>query len=251
MRVLRFALNLAAASVVTAGTGAHAQIDAVAQGRTASEQELAAAHGKFLLPNGIEVAMTVQTDTSVDGQLLLRSVFTVDKGPANLAVYSPTNVRTTVATSQTGSPEASANGGVSVNIDRDSGITTVRPDYTPRATSVTIGAGLNPQIGESPDGAAPLDLSNKNAAIAAPGGVVSLDRLPAGSKITLTRPDFEVSHIVGQAFGSVLVNTANDRAIDTTTTINLDLTNATPASIGSALPRVDALALEATLQLAH
>ena len=250
MRVLRFALNLAAASVVTASTGAHAQLDAVAQGRTASEQELAAAHGKFLLPNGIEVAMTVQTDTSVDGQLLLRSVFTVDKGPANLAVYSPTNVRTPVATSQTGSPEASANG-VSVNIDRDSGITTVRPDYTPRATSVTIGTGVSPQIGESPDGAAPLDLSNKNAAIAAPGGVVSLDRLPAGSKITLTRPDFEVSHIVGQAFGSVLVNTANNRAIDTTTTINLDLTNATPASLGSALPRVDALALEATLQLAH
>ena len=44
---------------------------------TVPDHELSDMRGGFRLPSGIEVALTVRSDTSVDGALLLRSVFSV------------------------------------------------------------------------------------------------------------------------------------------------------------------------------
>ncbi|MFA7439824.1 MAG: hypothetical protein WCZ66_02530 [Sphingomonadaceae bacterium] len=59
-----------------------------------SDTELAQMRGGFRLPNGVEVAMAVQIDSIVNGQLVLRSVLVADQGPARLEIYSPGDSKT-------------------------------------------------------------------------------------------------------------------------------------------------------------
>lgn len=215
-----------------------------------AEEILADSRGKFLLPNGVEVAMAVQTDTSVDGQLLLRSVFTVDQGAPTLAIYTPAASGDSASPTGSQTPAQTRPSDVWVSFDRESGVSLVERNFSNSASGVTVSSGTAEQIGQSPDGSTPLPLS-PGARIDTPNGAVSLDQLNNGYKVSLTKPDLQVSHVFGQALGSVILNTANDRAIDTATTINLDLMNATPMTVGSAMPRVETMALDVTRDLIH
>ncbi|MCW2380664.1 MULTISPECIES: hypothetical protein [unclassified Sphingobium] len=213
------------------------------------EDVLAESRGKFLLPNGVEVAMAVQTDTSVDGQLLLRSVFTVDQGAPRLAIYAPQSTRQSGAPGTSGPSQHAGNpGDVWVSFDRESGVSLVERSYRPSVGAVTVSTGEQAEIGLSPDGSTPLPLGPGDRA-QTQNGTVGLDRLGSGFKVTLSQQDLEVSHVFGLALGSVLLNSGNNRAIETSTTINLDLMNATPATVGSAMPRIDSMALDATRDL--
>lgn len=215
-----------------------------------ADETLAESRGKFLLPNGVEVAMAVQTDTSVDGQLLLRSVFTIDQGAPTLAVYAPEASGSAAGPTGNQSQTEARPSDVWVSFDRESGVSLVERNFRNSASGVTVSAGAQEQIGQSPDGSAALPLA-PGARINTPNGAVSLDQLNNGYKVSLSKPDLEVSHVFGQALGSVILNTANDRAIDTATTINLDLMNATPMTVGSAMPRVETMALDVTRDLIH
>ncbi len=214
-----------------------------------SEEMLEGSRGKFLLPNGVEVMMAVQTDTSVDGQLLLRSFFTVDQGPAQLAIYAPASSQAT--STGPGSQEQQVRpSDVWVSFDRESGVSLVERSFRNTAGGVTVSSGAQAPVGQSPDGSPALPLT-PGGRVDTPNGAVSLDQLANGYKVSLTKRDLEVSHVFGQALGSVILNTANDRAIETSTTINLDLMNATPMNVGSAMPRVEGMALDVTRDLIH
>ena len=214
-----------------------------------ADEMLADSRGKFLLPNGVEVMMAVQTDTSVDGQLLLRSVFTVDQGAPQLAIYAPASAQSTApGADQQGQQVRPSD--VWVSFDRESGVSLVERNFRNTAGGVTVSSGAQTPVGESPDGSAALPLS-PGGRVDTPNGAVSLDRLGSGYKVSLAKPDLEVSHVFGQALGSVVLNTGSDRAIDTATTINLDLMNATPMTVGSAMPRVETMALDVTRDLIH
>lgn len=214
-----------------------------------SEEVLEDSRGKFLLPNGVEVVMAVQTDTSVDGQLLLRSVFTVDEGPARLAIYAPAASQT-VAPGTSSQAQQAQPSDVWVSFDRESGVSLVERNFRSSAGSVTVSADAQAPVGQSPDGSPALTLT-PGGRVDTPNGAVSLNQLANGYKVSLSRRDLEVSHVFGQALGSVILNTANDRAIETSTTINLDLMNATPMNVGSAMPRVESMALDVTRDLIH
>ena len=54
-----------------------------------SDAELARQRGGFRLPNGVDVALTVQTQTAVDGAVVLRTVFRADQGAPTLTVFTP------------------------------------------------------------------------------------------------------------------------------------------------------------------
>ncbi|MCK0127366.1 hypothetical protein [Erythrobacter sp. F6033] len=85
------------------------------------------------------------------------------------------------------------------------------------------------------------------------GPVISVDRVGDGISVTTTGdptrtqlsvevPGTAVSHLIGRTTGSVIANTANDRTIDTITTIDLDLSNMTVGSVGSLFPRLGSIA---------
>ena len=63
--------------------------DAPLAAASVPDTELAAQRGGFTLPSGIDVALTVQTQTSVNGVEVLRSVFRAEQGPPTLTVYAP------------------------------------------------------------------------------------------------------------------------------------------------------------------
>ena len=60
----------------------------------------------------------------------------------------------------------------------------------------------------------------------------------------------DITHLVGNALGSIIANTGSDRAIDTATTVGIDINGASPANLGSAMLRVEAIAIDSAIQMA-
>jgi hypothetical protein len=177
--------------------------------------------GGFALPGGLDVAVAVQTDTRIDGTLLLRSVFVVDKGVSTISVFGRTDA-------VTGPTAAMGTSGIK--------------------TSFSIG-GKATEIGGASDGLTELALVQGGAAAVAGGGSVRLEKAGSGSQVVLDRPTLEIRHLAGQAYGSAIANRGNDITIDTVTNINIDIRNATPLNLGSTMLRVDALVVDAATRL--
>lgn len=211
-----------------------------------SDAELSDMRGGFSLPGGLEAIMAVQTETSVNGGLLLRSVYRIDQGPPTLQLYAPA-VGQTVRAQAAGANAADrgAQGAVRVNFDRQNGFSISRQMGMP-TTSVTVGLA-KPGTETAPDNLQPLDLSSGPVETA--GGRVSVSELPQGVRARIEGDGIDASHLFGAAFGSVVANTANDRAIESATTITLDLRGATPMNLGSAMLRAEGVAADAVRQL--
>lgn len=217
-------------------------------GTPVPDAELANMRGGIALPNGIDVSIAVRTETSVDGNLLLRSVYALANGPATLQLFAPApghNVKT-------GGGEASASSGggdageVWVMFDRDNGATINARSGVPAGVTVTSGPAPS---STSDDGLSPLPIG-PGGSIETAGGRVTLQELPAGARARIEGEKIDVSHIFGSAFGSVVANSGSDRAIDTMTVVSIDLRGATPDNLGSSVLQADALALDATRALA-
>ncbi len=69
--------------------------------------------------------------------------------------------------------------------------------------------------------------------------------MPNGSQVTLAGDQIGVAHLVGQSVATAILNTGNDRTIDTVTTIGIDLRDASALTLGGAALKVDALAADA------
>lgn len=211
-----------------------------------SDAELSTMRGGFSLPGGLDVAMAVQTETSLNGNLLLRSVYKVDQGLPALQIFAPRVGETVRGTNVTAADQGDAlQGRVSINFDRQNGVSISRQATTPIA-NVTVGSAA-PTQEEAADGLQPLDLSSGPVETA--GGRVSLSSLPAGARARIEGDGIDVSHVFGAAFGAVVANTGSDRTVDTSTTLTLDLRGATPFNLGSSLLRADALGAEAVRQM--
>jgi hypothetical protein len=211
-----------------------------------AEAELAELRGGFSTPGGLDIAIAVQTDTRVDGSLILRTVFRANEGPATLAAYAPQTDPSAVKT-----PVAivAAEGGPSVNVmfDRSNGVRFVNGGAA--SPSLSISTGAAEELGASPDGSAAIPLSQGGPAIDVASGSLAIRSTGSGSRVNLQGPGLDVSHVIGSAFGSVIANSANDRSIETVTSIGLDISGATVANLGSALLRVDTLTTDAAIQM--
>jgi hypothetical protein len=197
--------------------------------------ELSEQRGGFRLPNGIEVAITVQTDTAVDRTLVLRTVYVIDQGPAALKVFTggagPSGTRADATPTSAPMPL--------VTYDSRTGIL-VTPGISKPSVSVTAGS---PQQGTEVGDIQEVALRQAGAETAF--GTVSRASRGHIEAVRLDGPDLAVTHLVGSAFGSLIENVGNGRTIDTTTTIAIDLKNAGPDVLGSTLPRIDALGVDA------
>lgn len=164
-----------------------------------ADDALSSMRGGFALPGGVDVSVAVQSDTLVNGVLLLRSVYVIDKDAPSLTVFGRTDA---------GQPQAGAPG-----------------DLT--------------QLSLTPGG----------SAASASGGTVRVEATGTGSQVVLSQPTLDVRHLTGQALGAVVLNRGNDVSIDTVSNINIDLKDATPFNIGSAIFRVDAAAIDSAARM--
>ncbi len=213
------------------------------------DAELASMRGGFAVAGGIDVAAAAQMDAAVDGSLVLRTVFRVDQaGATSLAVYAPLPGQTGPAftAAPTGTTTTSASAPVVIAADRAGGLTTLQPGSTTPVlvASSTVG---NASVGLAPTGLAPLSVPNGGLRTAA--GQLTVSPVPLGTQIALNGQMYSVVQLVGQAFQNVLTNSGNNRAIDTATTINVDLRNtgATQAAAGAA--RIQGITSDLALRL--
>lgn len=200
---------------------------------------LAELRGGIELPNGIDLALTVQTQTAIDGAIVLHTVFALVEGPPQVSVYTPPS-GSTVPTSPAAGAGASVLGAslsTTVALDGSAGVQVI-PGLT--VLPVVVGKGA------SAVAAAGAGLEKvEGTRHATDAGVV--DRSLAGPQqaIHLTGADFSITHFLGGAFGSAIANTGNNRTIDTVTTVSIDLRNAGPDVLGSAFLRVEDVAIGA------
>lgn len=202
-----------------------------------SDAVLAQHRGGFRLPNGIDVNLTVQTITAVDGAVVLKTVVTIDEGRPRVQTLVPVAGQT-VSSANTRSNATNTPMPV-VSYDPTGGLRISRRESP---FPITFSSHANGEMFEATDGlrsidpATPVDTHN---------GIV---RELSGSKlfgIELASHDLRIVHLTGDAFGSAVINTADNRAIDTQTILSIDLRNAGPDVLGSTLFRVENLALDA------
>ncbi len=195
-----------------------------------ADEELAGHRGGFSLPGGIDVAMTIDTETAVDGAVVLRTVFRADQGTPTLTAYVP-RAGETVA----GAPVRTAGGTTAptVSYDRQNGIQVTAGVATP-SVSLT-----------SRPGAIPAGLEAVNGGATTAAGTVSERTEGALRLVELTGADLSVTHIAGGAFGAAIANMGSDRTIDTQTSVAIDLTGAGPDAVGSSMLRVQDVAAQA------
>jgi hypothetical protein len=198
---------------------------------------LAQERGGFSLPGGLDIALTVQTQTAIDGKVVLTTVFRAVEGPAAFTAYVPRPGETVVSHNNAASGGAAGTQTLpTVVIDGRNGVR-VTPGVTPPTVSVTGGAGGN---GGVPDG-----LVEAGAGAVTDAGTVGGSASGSVRTIELRGSDISVTHLAGGAFGSAIANSGSDRAIDTTTSVGIDLSNAGPDNLGSTMFRVENVAIDA------
>lgn len=98
-------------------------------------------------------------------------------------------------------------------------------------------------VGSGPDGT--TEVTPTAGGVSTRDGTVQM--LPNG--VRFSGDAIEVTHLAGQAFGTVLANSGSNRVIDMQTTVDIQVSGITPDMLGSSALRVEGLALDATSRL--
>ncbi|MEA1086303.1 MAG: hypothetical protein EOP65_09685 [Sphingomonas sp.] len=209
------------------------------------DAELATMRGGLLLPNGLNVAIGIDIQTRIDGVLALHTIYSSEGPNAGVRVYtdgttSPSAVPGTV-TVATGDPDWPT-----VSVSRTPTGTTVTAPGPDAPASVNIVAG--PATGWlDAAGQTLVPVTANGPAVAASSGSVRLTSDDRGTQVALVTPATEIRHLVGQATGAVIANTGNDRAIDTVSTINVNLVGL-PVALMNGVLLVNRIATDAAGQ---
>jgi hypothetical protein len=206
------------------------------------ETELAEARGMFVAPDGTEIALSIQMDTVVDGTLVLRSVMKPFESAADrLQLYAQRPGSPAMETSAAGAQSApqSGDGNVAFIFDRSAGLTMVSSTDAMPQFQVSTSADADASV---PSGLERISLDGAGAAVV-PTGPVTVTQADGGSIVTLATSDLLVKHVLGPSIANVVGNTANNRAIETSTVVNLSLSNTAPLALGASLLSLDAAAL--------
>lgn len=117
---------------------------------------------------------------------------------------------------------------------------------TAPTVNVAVRVGPAPGAGEGKIGEAGqttlMAVTPTHASAAAPMatafGDVSVQSTVGGPHVLLVGPDLQIRHMIGSA-STLVANTANNRAIDTSTVVQIDLPNLDGLGLGSILSRID------------
>jgi hypothetical protein len=204
------------------------------------DRELATMRGGLMLPNGLNVAIGIDIQTRIDGVLALHTIFSSESAGVRVftdGTTSPGEAPGTV-TVATGDPDWPT---VSVSRTPTGTVVTAPATGVPGAVNIVTGptTGWLDAAGQTP---VPVT-ANGPAVVAGPGSI-RLTSDHRGSQVLLVTPATEIHHLVGQATGAVVSNTANDRVIDTVSTVNVDLVGL-PAGLTNGVLMVNRIATEA------
>ena len=175
--------------------------------------------GGFALPGGIDVSIAVQSDTAVNGALVLRTLFLANSGSPTLSVFGRT----------------------------DSSAASVA---APASNGRTVTVGTQPASLGAPAGLTRLNLAPGDA-LAVANGTVSLAGNGPANRVTYSQRGLEITHLAGQALGSFAANSLDNVSIDTATIVNIDVRGTTAFNTGSTMARIDTLGLEAAARLSR
>ena len=199
---------------------------------------LAQQRGGFRLPSGVEISLSVRTDTAVNGALVLRTVFSADQGAPTVAIYAPRTGTSVASGLGQGSSGTTTVGSPTVTYDGRGNI-----QVTPAVTTIAVSGA-----GRGDAGAAiPAGLIQVGAGAVTDAGTIAEAANGLARAVTLQGPDISVTHLVGTALGSVIANAGSNRTIDTQTSVAIDLHGAGPDVVGSSMLRVQGVA-ESALQ---
>lgn len=200
--------------------------------RRVSDPELAEMRGGMVLPNGFDVAVGIDIQTRVDGMLLLHTIYT-SAGP---------QVGTRIFTDGT-NPVRYAPNTVEVTTPASSGAPTIIADRSPTGTTIwatvaqpTATVNLVNDVQSTwltAEGQAEVPVQQDGPAITAGPGTFTLKTGDNGAVAVLDTGSLQIQHLVGQATGAVIANTQNDRAIDTISSVSIDLQGISPALMGA------------------
>ncbi len=204
------------------------------------DSELATMRGGLMLPNGLNVAIGIDIQTRIDGVLALHTIFSSEAPGVRVFTdgrTSPSEVPGTV-TVETGDPSWPT-----VSVSRTPTGTTVTAPAAGTPASVNIVSG--PTTGWlDASGQTPVPVVANGPAVDASSGSIRLTSDDRGSQVQLVTPATEIRHLVGQATGAVIANTANDRVIDTVSTVNVNLVGL-PAGLSNGVLLANRIATEA------
>lgn len=198
------------------------------------DRELATMRGGVLLPNGLNVAVGIDIQTRIDGVLALHTIYTSEQPNPGIRVYTDgTNSPATAPTTTT------------VTTGTSGMVPTVLVGRSPTGTTITtstLNAPMTVNVVSGPTsgwlnaaGQTMVPVTANGPAVIASSGVISLTNDEGGARVTLSAPAIQVEHLVGQATGAVVSNTANNRAIDTVSSINVNLVGLPPGLSGGVL----------------
>lgn len=201
------------------------------------DETLAEQRGGIRLPSGIDVALGVETHTAVNGAVVLQTVMKLDEGAPTVTVYAPEDGETVAARPNAGQQGVSP--APTVVYDRQGGVRISRSGLGP---NVSITSSPSAAGSQDTSGLIEIDMANP---VTTQDGVIARVGEAARSGVELKSSDLHVVHYTAGAFGSAIANSANDRVIDTQTTISIDLRNAGPDVLGSTMFRVENVAIDA------
>ena len=215
-------------------------------GAPLADAALADMTGKFILPGGGSLALSVTSDTMLNGALVLRTVLTVDQGSSVQVFGRPDGAASpTGVTGGAGQAVPVLTSGASVLFDRRSGAQITPPTVSTIRVGGTGAAGA----GAAELGLTPITVAAGGPAVRTPDGLVSVTTLPNGTQVSLAGDRIGIAHLVGPTVATAILNSGNDRTIDTVTTIGIDLHDAAALAMGSAAMKVDALAADASREM--
>jgi len=209
-----------------------------------SDPALAALRGGISLPNGLQVAIGIDIQTRVDNVLVLHTVYASDGPAAGVRVYTDgvDAQRTAPGTVVVRNPGES--GFPNVMVTRSPAGTTVTPGNAAPASTVNL---VNADPGTWLNGIdqIPVPLEENGAPAVRPEGSFRLTADANGSEVRLETSDLQVRHLIGQATGTAVANTANNRAVETISSVNIDLQGGAPLASLASQFMADRIALDA------
>jgi len=208
-----------------------------------SDPALAQLRGGISLPNGLQVAIGIDIQTRVDSVLVLHTVYASDGPTAGVRVYTDGLDAERIAPGTVVVRNPGESGLPSVVVTRSPAGTTVFPGNATPASTVNL---VNADPGTWLNGIdqIPVPLDENGAPNVRPEGSFRLTADANGSVVQLDTSDLQVRHLIGQATGTAVANTANNRAVDTISSVNIDLQGGAPLAVLAGQFMADRIALD-------
>lgn len=205
---------------------------------------LATLRGGIDLPNGLRVAIGIDIQTRINDVLVLHTVYASDGPTAGVRVYTDGIAPERIAPGTVVVRDAGSTGMPNVVVTRSPAGTSVFPGSVSAPSTVNLVQG-DPGTWLNANGQTPVAVTPNGPPVTQGPGTFALVADDRGSVVTLDGQMLQIRHLVGQATGIAVANTADGRVVDTVSSINIDLQGGASLAALSGQFMADRVAFEA------